>query len=306
MPELRQRTSEETLAIWEAEDGRCEACGRPMDHRIAQIVFRDGVLPDEQQAALICPLCAHGLGSPFDTARVDKITAEILAAGLKVDKAAAAQWLRENLETGGVLITASRDSLVVWIPGLGTIKVVRRPDKLPLMTVLKWHAAAPWIVKFMAQAHTRGLPRLSVAYEGAWGAITDTGHPGPYWQARSLRTKPTEPPGSTQHTQGGTIVAEIAIRSAKIAITIPRDQWPDKLMGTSTAEFVALHIVTPEGLKLKATVKAKSFRKAQKILQTIDSEKAMATIIMQGRLMPGFMLADAGIVVQRKSPTPPA
>lgn len=224
-----------------------------------------------------------------------------------MDKAAAAQWLRTNLQAYGVLFTASRDRLDVWLPGLGTFKVVRRPDKLPVMTVLKWHAVAPWIVRVKPQSRSRGGARLPITYGRAWGATTEDGNPGPYWQIpKHLRQDHGTRSKSEHLNEGGTIVAEIAIRSAKIAVTIPRDQWPDKLLSVSTAEFVTLHIVTPEGLQLEATVKAKSCRKAQKTLQTIDSEKGMATIIMQGRLMPGFILADAGIVVQRKSPTPPA
>jgi hypothetical protein len=274
-----------------------------MDRRVAAVIWRDGTGSDEPQAALICPLCVRGYRSPFGTARVDKPTAETLAIGLQMDKLVAAQWLRDNLETAGVILTASRDRLNVWLPGLGTLKLTRRPGKLPVMTVLTWHDAAPWTVRFKAQEHSRGGPRLSVAYQGAWGGY-DAGQAGPYWQARNLRKEHGDHLESVQHTQGGTIVAEIAIRSAKMTLVIPREQWPDHLAGLATAEWVSLCIATPEGLQLTATVKAKSVRKAHKAIQAIEDEHGAAAIIVQGRLMPGLILTEAGIVVQRKPPTP--
>ncbi len=96
-------------------------------------------------------------------------------------------------------------------------------------------------------------------------------------------------------------MAKIAIRSAKMSIVVPQDQWPEDLLGMATAEFVALHVTPPEGLQLTSTVKAKSFRKASKAIQAIKKDQGDAAIIMQGRLMPGLELVDAGIVVQRKT-----
>ncbi len=302
MPELWEGTPEETFTIWEAEDGRCEACGRPMDRGIAQVVLRNGAGPDTSPVALVCPLCMRGLASPFETARVDKSTAEALAMILEKDKAAAAQWVRTNLQAYGVLFTASRDRLDVWLPGVGTFKITRRPDKLPIMTILKQHVITPGIITIKAQSRTRGGARLSITYENAWGAITENGDASPFWQIpKHLRIKHDTRSQSEQDHQGGTIMAKIAIRSAKMSIVVPQDQWPEDLPGVATAEFVALHVSTPEGLQLTATVKAKSFRKASKAIKTIEKDDGSAAIIVQGRLMPGLELVDAGIVVQRKT-----
>ena len=102
------------------------------------------------------------------------------------------------------------------------------------------------------------------------------------------------------------MMASISVNSAKVGMAIPRNQWPKRIDGAGTAERVILRFTTPEGLAMEASVKGKSFRKAQTILRAIEAEGGTPVIFVQGRLMPGLILQDAGIAVQRKGSTPPA
>ena len=66
-----------TLAVWEAEDGRCEACGRPMDKTCAR-TGRD----KRGERRLVCPDCKTQQPDPLATAIVSPKTAAQLAPAL--------------------------------------------------------------------------------------------------------------------------------------------------------------------------------------------------------------------------------
>jgi hypothetical protein len=51
-PATKRAPSPAALAVWEVEDGRCEACGRPMDRACARI-GRDSC----GEHRLVCPDC---------------------------------------------------------------------------------------------------------------------------------------------------------------------------------------------------------------------------------------------------------
>ncbi|NMP25221.1 hypothetical protein, partial [Sulfobacillus harzensis] len=74
------------LAVWEAEDGRCEFCGRAMDRRVAAAMPRRAQPTDLDDWALVCPFCRQGSRPPFIDLKVDKTVAAIFSAGLGVDK----------------------------------------------------------------------------------------------------------------------------------------------------------------------------------------------------------------------------
>ncbi len=51
-------TPEVVLAVWEAEDGRCEACKRPMDKRLARVAGIDDHGPHSfENLQLLCVDC---------------------------------------------------------------------------------------------------------------------------------------------------------------------------------------------------------------------------------------------------------
>ena len=69
-PERSRRASKHApspavLAIWEAEDGRCEACGRPMDRACAR-TGRD----KRGDQRLVCPDCKERRPDPLAAALV--------------------------------------------------------------------------------------------------------------------------------------------------------------------------------------------------------------------------------------------
>src|SRR5918911_1604937 len=70
-----QPPSLEVLAVWEAEDGRCEACGRSMDKACAR-TGRD----KRGDRRLVCPDCKDQRPDPLATAIVGTKTAEHVAA----------------------------------------------------------------------------------------------------------------------------------------------------------------------------------------------------------------------------------
>ena len=84
----RPAPSPAVLAVWEAEDGRCEACGRPMDKNCAQ-VGRD----KRGERRLVCPDCKAGQPDPLAVAIVGPKTAARLAAALGTTLEAASAWL---------------------------------------------------------------------------------------------------------------------------------------------------------------------------------------------------------------------
>src|SRR5918997_1810409 len=94
-------------AVWEAEDGRCEACARPMDRRCAAFGRIDDRRPD---------LLAHLVLGGDVAAR--------LTGGLAPDQAAqASRWLRASLRRYGVIVWVGREARSYWLPGVGRFRV---------------------------------------------------------------------------------------------------------------------------------------------------------------------------------------
>ena len=71
---VKPAPSPETLAVWEAEDGRCEACHRPMDRTLAR-TGRD----KRGDQRLVCPDCKERRPDPLAAAVVGPKTAGQLA-----------------------------------------------------------------------------------------------------------------------------------------------------------------------------------------------------------------------------------
>src|SRR5919199_6751146 len=69
-PASKPAPSPAVLAVWEAEDGRCEACGRPMDKPCAQVG-----LDKRGDQRLACPDCKDRRPDPLAAAIVGPKTA---------------------------------------------------------------------------------------------------------------------------------------------------------------------------------------------------------------------------------------
>lgn len=152
--------------VWLAEDGRCQVCGRAMDKRVAHVRLYNpsaGVTMDN--AFLLCPVCVRHRQSPVPVARLKGTIAADLAAVLNRDRAYTAEWLREQLEQYGVLVSAHGKQLDYWLPGIGRFRCRKRAAKPPLLTGKIFGGSEVLVV---GQSSTRGLPRPEWPVEELW------------------------------------------------------------------------------------------------------------------------------------------
>ena len=149
------------MAVWEAEDGRCEACGRPMDRGCPRFTRLDHTRSDwsADNLQLLCVDC--------DRRRPDLLTRLVLAGevaervvgGLGPEQAEqATRWLRTALRKRGVLLWASARMRAYWLPGIATFRVVPQEDGSAAVVAVERLAPQPQL-KLKPQARTRGLPR---------------------------------------------------------------------------------------------------------------------------------------------------
>lgn len=165
MPETQQRpqaSPEDVLAVWTAEDGRCEACGRPMDQRwarVARLDDRQGWTPEILQ--LLCVDCKARRPDPLQKATVllgDAIATQVLGQLTPEQLTLAGRWLGEQLRRYGVIISSGKEFRRYWLPGVATFSVrIPAPRTVELVGVEK--LAAQPAVRIKPQERTRGLPR---------------------------------------------------------------------------------------------------------------------------------------------------
>ena len=122
-PASKPTPSPAVLTVCEAEDGRCEACGRPMDRTCAR-TGRD----KRGDQRLVCPDCKERRPDPLAAAIVGPKTAGQLAEALGTTLAAASAWLAEGLSAAGVLLREAGGQRTYWLPGVGNFALyVDRP-----------------------------------------------------------------------------------------------------------------------------------------------------------------------------------
>lgn len=155
-PGLKPAPSPAVLAVWEAEDGRCEACGRPMDKTCAQ-VGRD----TRGERRLVCPDCKAQQPDPLAAAIVGPKTARQVAAALGTTQDAASAWLAAGLRTAGVLLRLQEGRRIYWLPGIGLFALyLDRPGRPPTIGGPLGPLPRELEIRRKPQARTRGLPRL--------------------------------------------------------------------------------------------------------------------------------------------------
>ena len=167
-PAPKPTPSPAVLAVWEAEDGRCEACGRPMDKTCAQ-VGRD----KRGDRRLVCPDCKEQRPDPLAAAVVSPKTAGQVATALGITPEAASAWLAQGLRAAGVLLRLQEGRRMDWLPGVGTFALyLDRPGRPPLIGGPPGPLHRELEIRVKPQARTRGLPRLrppSAAPDGSGG-----------------------------------------------------------------------------------------------------------------------------------------
>ena len=157
-------TTSEALAVWEAEDGRCEACHRPMDRTLAR-TGRDR----RGDQRLVCPDCKERRPDPLPAATVGPKTAAQLAAALGTTLEAASVWLAEGLRAHAVLLREAGGQRTYWLPGVGIFALyLDRPRRPPTIAGPLGPLQRELEIRVKPQARTRGLPRLCSP-----GAATD-------------------------------------------------------------------------------------------------------------------------------------
>jgi hypothetical protein len=164
MPEAQRPTAspEDVLAVWTAEDGRCEACSRPMDKRWARVARLDeslGWTPANLQ--LLCLDCKAHRPDPLQQATFllgEAIATQVLGQLGPEQLALAGRWLGEQLRRYGVVISSGKEFRRYWLPGVATFTVRFPAPRTVEVTGVEKLAATPE-VRIKPQERTRGLPR---------------------------------------------------------------------------------------------------------------------------------------------------
>ena len=155
-PVPKHTPSPAAVAVWEAEDGRCEACGRPMDRTLAR-TGRDR----RGDQRLVCPDCKERRPDPLAAAIVGPKTAGQVAEALGTTVEAASAWLAAGLRAAGVLLREADGQRTYWLPGVGHFALyVDRPGRSPLIGGPLGPLHRELQIRVKPQARTRGLPRL--------------------------------------------------------------------------------------------------------------------------------------------------
>lgn len=269
------------MALWAAEDGRCEVCGRPMDRRVAQAILRDpdGPATSDDAWALACPFCAEGTVTPFADTIVPPAIAERLSEGLHLTSEEAVLWLRAQLDRYGVILRVARHAVEVWLPGIGSGWLYRHRGH-SLLRIWRILPGTAWRVIERPQIRTRGLPPPRPAPSRPWRG---------FYRVVQEEVQ---------------IVPDMIVKTAKITLIIPPDQWPAHI-ARYTAEYLDLPIQTMHGLTLRARLRTRNVRRADRTKREIEAGGGEVVLMLQGSLLPDLLIADAGITVQARTRKPP-
>jgi len=154
-------TPEVVLAVWEAEDGRCEACKRPMDKRVARVARLDDRGPNTiENLQLLCVDCKARRPDPLLTNTLtlggdvaDRVLGKLAPEHIEP----ATRWLSSQLQRYGVLLSGGRHARFYWLPGVGTFRI--EFGEAGGGQVVKAEKLSPTpAVRQKPQARTRGLP----------------------------------------------------------------------------------------------------------------------------------------------------
>lgn len=163
MDRQREQVAPEiVLAVWTAEDGRCEACTRPMDKRWARVARLDDRQPrTAENLQLLCVDCKARRPDPLKTRDLllgAEVAAQVLGQLAPEQLEGATRWLAGQLKRYGVIVGGGQERRRYWLPGVGTFRVhLADPSTVVVEQVEKLTAQPEVTVK--PQERTRGLPR---------------------------------------------------------------------------------------------------------------------------------------------------
>jgi hypothetical protein len=151
---------EVAAAVWAAEDGRCEACRRPMDQRWARFGrIDDGWPRTADNLHLLCVDCkARRPDMLAQLVLGGEVATRVLGQFGPEQAEAASRWLRQCLRRYGVIVWVGRQARSYWLPGVGRFRVEPQTDGPAAVVAVEWLSTNPQLV-VKPQACTRGLPR---------------------------------------------------------------------------------------------------------------------------------------------------
>ncbi len=151
-------TQETKIAVWEAEDGRCEVCKRAMDKHIARVCRVDGQKNDwgVDNLHLLCIDCKERKPNLLAHVSVPDAVGKELAPHFLMSEEETIRLLPELLRLNGVIVRNGKLYRVYWLPGVGIFHVSFHPK--PEVTKIARIDNKPRI-KNQPQTRTRGLPK---------------------------------------------------------------------------------------------------------------------------------------------------
>jgi hypothetical protein len=153
---------EVVLAVWTAEDGRCEACKRAMDRRWARVTRLDDTQPrTAENLQLLCVDCKARRPDPLKSRQLSlgsEVAGRVLGQLAPEQLEGATRWLAGQLNRYGVLVGGGQERRSYWLPGVGTFRVNLSDPTTVVVEQVEQLTATPE-VKVKPQARTRGLPR---------------------------------------------------------------------------------------------------------------------------------------------------
>ena len=160
-PERPKLDPDLILAVWFAEDGRCEACKRPMDKRFARVIPIDAEAPPAaENMQLVCVDCKSRRPDPLRSCSLvlgEQVAARVLGHLPPEQLEAGTRWLAGQLKRYGVILSIASSRRAYWLPGVGVFWL-SVPQEGPLVVTKVEHLAAHPQVRSKPQARTRGLP----------------------------------------------------------------------------------------------------------------------------------------------------
>ncbi|HLZ25378.1 MAG TPA: hypothetical protein VKQ30_24920 [Ktedonobacterales bacterium] len=162
MADSGRAAAEVVLAVWAAEDGRCEACKRPMDKRWARVARLDDSQPRTlDNLQLLCVDCKARRPDPLKTRDLilgPEVAARVLGQLAPEQLEGATRWLAGQLKRYGVIVWVGKEARNYWLPGVGSFRLNLVDEGTAVVEQVEKLAATPE-VKVKPQERTRGFPR---------------------------------------------------------------------------------------------------------------------------------------------------
>ncbi len=158
-PQPKGEITEETkIAVWKAEDGRCEICKRAMNRDMASFSRVDAQKNDwsADNLHLLCVDCQAGRPDLLTHVIIWEKVVKELAPRIDLSEEETAEFLPDILFRHGVLLRNQKWDREYWIPGIGVFCVTKWKEATVTETIKIYKEPR---VKSKPQATTRGLPK---------------------------------------------------------------------------------------------------------------------------------------------------